>query len=500
MNKSCNVLSVEEIERILVLENITQNDLDEALKHTETLKNFVMQARTKLSARSASIASQERETPSPTELRGHQPKAFAAISAWLKDKKAFSMFALLGVAGAGKSTLVSYLLKDKNISLSHVWHLTATTNKAAGNLASITGNQLSTTTVHSKLGLVMEEMELQVVLVKKGPAVNFSSSDIIVVDEASQATKQLLHYLKQTRAKILFIGDPYQLPPVGEDSCCAFDVCIENKSFVRMTQVLRFDSDLLDLSIKIREAIKAEDESFSVSYDNVPAGSTQISVCDSQADFESRILELKSPSDFISTKVLAWRNKTVARYNKMIRTNLGFINPFYPGEVICNSEPIYQTDTIVCTIDSDLVVVEVEEDFELNINLPHSVEGYSTTSLTIECIRLRVELNGYSIGDIYVPNTIAGSKYSRTVNELAKLASAQKGLQRTRAWKNFWYFKQKFTPVRYSYCSTVHKIQGATLDTAFVDQNDILANKSTETALRCLYVACTRPKNSLVIY
>lgn len=128
-----------------------------------------------------------------------------------------------------------------------------------------------------------------------------------------------------------------------------------------------------------------------------------------------------------------------------------------------------------------------------------SIFLYAKRNYTIPCIRLRVTSHSDFIGDIYVVETKEGGKFNRALNEVAAVASAASGYTRSTAWKTFWKLKGEFTPVRHSYCSTVHKIQGSTLKEVFVDQGDILANPDTETALRCLYVACTRAKERLWI-
>lgn len=442
------------------------------------------------------------ESLAESGLKGHQPKALRAIKAWLADPGAYKMFALLGVAGAGKSTLMSYILNDKELSSKYVWHLTATTNKAVGNLAFLAGNRHQVVTVHSKLGLVMEEVETRVILTKKGPGTVFGRCDVLVVDEGSMANKQLLQHIQACGVRVLFLGDPYQLPPVGEDSCPAFDSCIKHGSHVRMTKVLRFDSELLDLSVQIRQAIKEQNHDFTVEgalAENKDPDYKyhQIVLVKTRDEFEDRIRELKSPKDFLDRKILAWRNRTVAKYNRMVRSHFGFAKEFYVGEIVSNLEPVKNSDgTIVCSVDTELEIIEVEFNCTKVVRFTRTVDNLPS-EYTIPCTRLRVTSHSDFIDDIYVVEAKEGSYFNRVLNQIAAVASEASGHARSVAWKNFWRIKGEFTPVRHSYCSTVHKIQGSTLKEVFVDQGDILANPDTETALRCLYVACTRAKERL---
>jgi exodeoxyribonuclease-5 len=84
--------------------------------------------------------------------------------------------------------------------------------------------------------------------------------------------------------------------------------------------------------------------------------------------------------------------------------------------------------------------------------------------------------------------------YDRKIEELAQAARIN-----GRKWKAFWDFKESFHSLRHAYAITAHRSQGSTYDTAFVDWQDILTNRSRGEAFRCLYVACTRPKRALVL-
>ena len=72
--------------------------------------------------------------------------------------------------------------------------------------------------------------------------------------------------------------------------------------------------------------------------------------------------------------------------------------------------------------------------------------------------------------------------------------------QKKISWGGFWALKNEFMhDVRPCHAITAHRSQGSTYRSVFVDVEDILSNYNTTEALRCLYVACTRASDILVL-
>ena len=421
----------------------------------------------------------EEQDPELLVLKGDQPKAKERILSWLSDPKAYQLFAFMGVAGSGKSTLVKNLVKSKELSKYEV-HLTATTNKAAATLSEITGSPVKT--IHSLLGLTMDEDGEEVKLKPPDKEVIFSSREIIVVDEGSMANTELTKYILATRTKVLIIGDNYQLPPVGELKSPLFKLCRDNESYVMMRQVLRFDSDLINMSVALRNCITTKNYS-----SPLKTMGDQVSVFDSKDDFYNELLKDLSVDKFKQTKIIAWRNKTVDEYNSLVRNELGFSREFELGESLFSASPIYDdADNLIGSVDTDLFIENLEV-VQRTISIPGLVET------TIESYKLTVS-GGYK-GTVYIAKDKNG--YTRYTNYLASLAKNSSGFGKKEAWRKFWKFKHSFILVRYGYAMTAHRSQGSSYDSVFVDQRDILVNKDKITAFKCLYVACTRPRRRL---
>lgn len=78
-------------------------------------------------------------------------------------------------------------------------------------------------------------------------------SDIIVVDEASMLTTWVLQHLKRMCDTLILVGDPHQLPPVGDQQNPAGYFC-SAEPHVELTEVLRQagDSPILELATAVR--------------------------------------------------------------------------------------------------------------------------------------------------------------------------------------------------------------------------------------------------------
>jgi RecD/TraA family predicted helicase len=163
---------------------------------------------------------------------------------------------LIGFAGTGKSMLQKLAIElFKELKLRYT--LLAPTGKASKVLGIYTGEQAFT--VHRKAGIGHSREEFDAIAI---------SEDVIVVDESSMCDisliKILLNKLTNPRARILFIGDPFQLPSVG---CGNFLYdSIESKMFLvtMLDNVFRQkEGGILDIVTKVRLGEKFIDDDFS---------------------------------------------------------------------------------------------------------------------------------------------------------------------------------------------------------------------------------------------
>ncbi len=145
--------------------------------------------------------------PPDVVLTEEQQIAIDNIAKWLEDP-CKQEYKLGGYAGTGKTTVIKSVIKkldEIDIAVS------ALTGKAV--------NVLQRKSVHAQtLHSLIYDCEMQnkklVFVKKRKPDVK---RDLIIVDEASMLSTELYNDLKSFGIKLLFVGDPGQLEPVGDN-------------------------------------------------------------------------------------------------------------------------------------------------------------------------------------------------------------------------------------------------------------------------------------------
>lgn len=367
---------------------------------------------------------------------------------------------------------------------------TAPTNKATKVLSRAVGRAAATT--YSALGLrmVQDEDTTKMDFGVKIPYIPEGS--ILVVDEASMCSSDLVKFLDKARminnCKVLYVGDPAQLPPVGEDSSPCWQITQDPSCRAFLKEVMRFDNQLLTAATNIRECLLNEDWITPLVDDHDDDGGVYLL---QEARFLRSVLAIGSPEGFSDTKLIAWRNKTVDLYNRRIRESFGFKEQFKVTDRLLLAAPIKMKDsnqpgqsTIIGHIDDEVVVLEASETFR-----------------TVDKVRVPIWLLQVE-GDIPLELSIPTDpvQLNKVLAHRADAARHAQKSQRRAAWAAFWEVKDMFNVVRYGYAMTAHRAQGSTYTHTFVDQKDILLNSVKDEAFRCLYVACTRATDSLITF
>lgn len=210
-----------------------------------------------------------------------QRQALQRIEAFLDPSCTDRFFILKGAAGTGKTSVIKavteYLAQQE-----HIFYLTAPTGRAAQIIGKKTGQPAGTT--HSLVYLAESDEDGVVVTLK--PKTNQEEAPAVyIVDEASLISDtnyqgdasfvseetlltRLISYANEgnVKSKFLFIGDAYQLPPVGAACSPALSeeylrnkFRLTGKSF-SLQQVMRQDNDsyILHNANQLRNSIQKE--------------------------------------------------------------------------------------------------------------------------------------------------------------------------------------------------------------------------------------------------
>jgi hypothetical protein len=411
-----------------------------------------------------------------------QNQAITAVAEFATEMFSSSWyFVFTGPAGSGKSScMMEVQSRMRNLSLK--CEFTAPTNKAAKVLRRVVGKAATT---YSFLNLrVTNDGAVKKIAQGKDP--DLSHLDILVVDEASMVNKELFEYLKEAAArwgfKVVFMGDPYQLPPVGEVESKA----LKGKSSAHLNTVMRHDNQILTFATHVREQIGKEKGRIKLLNDN--DGEEGVWIVD-PADFKEMIFLAAQEGHFTdgdTAKVIAWRNVQVEHYNNIIRIGI-FGKEARPGyflmkERITVGSPCMWGEIPLMHTDEGGVIVGIEEKRHPYYNdfFIHEVSVQKDDDDKV-----------VKLASIHPGSKEAFEDYLNDLSSKAK--------RNPKLWKDFWETKDYFHDVRYGYAETAHKSQGSTYRDVYVDSGDIMRNKNIEESYRCLYVASTRPTTRLTI-
>ncbi len=104
------------------------------------------------------------------------------------------------------------------------------------------------------------------------------------------------------------------------------------------------------------------------------------------------------------------------------------------------------------------------------------------------------------------PFRVVDPDYKKQFNDvLDKISASAKNeknfAERKKKWKAFYELKEFFVDVKYSFASTIHKLQGSTYDTVYIDlfNTNMLSKQDKDTVYRLIYVAITRASKEVKI-
>lgn len=423
-----------------------------------------------------------------------QAEAVDAIIDWFNADPDY--YVLKGYAGTGKTYLMTHLARTglrRQPEGGRIWSkvppyricFTAPTNKAVKVLRNYLDDaqlgQCPTKTIFSLLGLSLQPNGEIKELSSPEEPVDLSRYDLIVVDEASMVNRYLMAEIERAyedwHVPFLFMGDPAQLPPVGEPHTPVWK--LENQS--QLTQVMRYGNSMLDLATNIRKVVDHPFPSIKINSDP-PVHKL------SKPEWFSKIVENLDLLKSGEAKVVAWRNVVVDQYNRFVRGHIYGVNEakqniWLPDDKIVSLGHLKDLDdeTFMRT-DEEATILQIAVG-----NHPKFSEFQIWNLLVLDEQERKVTIRTLTPEGRFALN-----------NRLNELAMEAKGGKKF-LWKQFWELKEAFHEVRHSYAITSHRSQGSSYRKVFVDLEDIMLNRNRQEAFRSLYVSCTRQREELFI-
>lgn len=387
---------------------------------------------------------------------------------------------LRGYAGTGKTYLVSRLVEqllEEDCSVT----VCAPTHKAVQVLSEELGDApVQMQTLHSFLGLRLQPTEDGEYELVADEARDFTER-VVIVDEASMIGREEWAHIEEAPFWVqwLFVGDPAQLPPVNEDPSPALDVPGPTLETIHRQAA---DNPILELATKIRTGAEGR---FGSRFEDGQG----VAITRDRDDFLDSVLRAFDTEAFAEdathARVLAYRNKTVRRYNREIRAARygSDADRFVEGEWLVGTETWYHEGVQRLTNSEEVRVKDAAVD---------TFEADDQSEWKVWRLKVRTPGRGLT-RTVHVLHEDEFERYEDALDRRREKAEDDGS-----KWKRFFQLRERFARVDYAYATTVHRAQGSTYDTVFVDHRDLRVCRGDEREA-LLYVAVTRPARRLAL-
>ena len=489
------------------------------------------------------------------DLTADQRSAAAAFSAWLEQPGDGRPFVLSGYAGTGK-TFFSMRLLAAVEAAELCWTVVAPTHKAVGVLRShLALAQLVPTwypsTIHRLLRLKLRRQgDRECCEETAQTAGALEHLGLVLVDEASMVDSQLLEITLRCahpfRTRLVFVGDPAQLPPIGEASSPVF--ALERAERRELTEVVRHQGPVLRLAAGIRQQVLPCRQPPALP--PVRSAEGMVALLDRQAwllaaqEALRRSAETDNP-DLV--RILCYTNRSLEQLVPIARRALhGAMAdqlPVLPGEVLISRSAVMlpacrdgqeagEEPDMVLGSNRELVVIDVEPercdlaDFgvtasdlagdPLSGDSRHgamAVPVIDTLCATVQTsdsqLQLRLLPPIGSPGRIALEAALerlraaartAGKAEGKTANKAAnKVANRIANKAESRAlWRRFFLVRDAFASLGPAAVLSVHRSQGSTFGEVFV-ASDVFWPRDPLLCRQLVYVAVTRASQAVTL-
>lgn len=434
------------------------------------------------------------------DLKPQQAAAAASILRILTGQDPNSHQCILaGYAGTGKSFTTGRIAKallEAKYSVLAVTHA----HKALSVLSDFLPQQIETATVFSALGW---RVNTKTGIPTESGRHKLVGVDVLIVDEASMIDTMMYESFQRLARslgfKILFIGDPAQLPPVGFNESPVFNL-IENQ--FRLTEIARQEdgSPIIKASMYVRGCLDRLERPDIHAMQEAAGDGDAVQITTGGvlaiASFVQSAIE-----HGMQCRSIGFTNKSVNQVNDIVSRH--FHPPGSP-RIAVNDPVTFGTSFI----EGNATIANTDA-----MGTALSVTNKASYGcMEIDCLSVEIKMNCGKIVECITPSDIDdyGSKTRRWAGQLRSCNNALKKEQDSEKLAALYTritdlstileeCKEDYADLRHTYASTAHKAQGSTFDVAVIDWQDLQRSSDIAMLCRLLYVAVTRPSKYLVV-
>lgn len=465
------------------------------------------------------------------ELTPNQKKTFQHFQKFVADNE-LKVFILKGYAGTGKTTLIRYFIDEIARQDNAQYTLMASTGRAAKILTNMSRRKAQT--IHSVIYVFndfnqdLEEVirnEDEVGVDKTGqlfltylltPVKEKNDKQrYYIVDEASMISDTIDENAVQAQfgsgrtlsdlmkydpdGKFVFVGDEYQLPPIGQDLSPALSVeyfrNVLNVHAVEctLTDIVRqqLDNSIILAAQRIRRLCIEPPQ---VKWGKLPLGNYQhIHLHHDIASMINDYINLIRNRNFEAATLISSSNAKCNNLNKLIRSALHYRNTLQEGDLLM----VTQNNPISGLMNGDMVMVEQVKKVR-----------YQRAQLSFLLVEVKELVSGrrfsqYVIEDILygnAPNLLPGQQKALFIDFYRRMKE-QGVKQKSSQFRERLMDDEFLNALRcvYGYAITCHKAQGGEWDSVFVDIPRNLTLEARSADYQWIYTAVTRARKQLHI-
>ena len=455
-----------------------------------------------------------------TGLSDDQQNAAAAFGAWLAAPADGQPFVLEGYAGTGKTFLsMRFLAQAERAGL--CWTVVAPTHKAVGVLRhhlALAGLQPTwyPSTIHRLLRLKLKrEGDRERCEETAQTALALENLGLVLVDEASMVDGTLLEITLRCaqayRTRLVFVGDPAQLPPVGEEQSPVFAMARAQR--LALTHVVRHQGPVLRLAAGLRQGTLPCRRPPVLA--PIRTSSGRVSLLgrgDWLAAAQEGLRRSAEADDPDLARILCYTNRSLERLVPIARRALhGAMAdqlPVLPGDVLITRTAVMapacregdaaaEEPDLLLGSNRELVVRDVRPDrcdlAEFGVEACLGAPVIDTLTATVEAGEAQLSLR-------LLPPIGSGARASldgvmEGLRQQAREAGKKDGKP---FWRRYFLVRDAFASLGPAAVLTVHRSQGSTFGEVFIDE-DVFWPRDPLLRQRLVYVAVSRASQAVTL-